>query len=225
MRILCLHEYGTNSQKTKKSLDSLIKKLPNIEFVFVDSPIRDDDNTYKWWSITRNNMLSIRKYDTVKKSLLNLQKIWNSDKYDGIFGFSQGSVLAQIFAYQIQEKIISVTHQPKFLILSNTYKISDEEFEQFYKKYLEIPTILIIGTRNFLIPIEICLSVVNYLKHPYIIFHDGGHYASSSITISWFLKKYFELIQTPNDNTKISNNKQLTLNTTLNTTPNTKHDT
>lgn len=201
MKILCVHGFRHNSEALKESMKTLIKKFSKngIEFHFYDSPIsyksndvNEINNEYKqWWSATRANILTLEKYDTIDESLKHLKERWEEDKYDGILGFSQGSVLVQIFAYQIQNKIIC-TYEPKFLILASMFAITDINHKNNYQTQLKYKTAIMAGARDTLVSMGDTLSLIKYFKNPYTIVHTGGHYVSSSSETYYMLQKFFD---------------------------------
>ena len=162
LKILCLHGFRHNSTLLKRSMESITKKLRKlgVEFDFFESPILysgDDNNDNskdfkQWWSATKETVQSQEKYDTLEQSIENLKVKWQNYKYDGIIGYSQGSVLVQIFAYMIQNKIID-TYEPKFLILSSTFPITDVRYKDLYKEKLRYPTIIMAGTNDTFVKI------------------------------------------------------------------------
>jgi predicted esterase len=173
-------------------MGSLISKLSKqlISFDFYDSPIsyqrnESDDpsvdaSSYKqWWNATRDNVLTNPEYDTATESVSNLLKKWESAEYDGILGFSQGSVLTQIFTYQIQMKIIK-TYNPKFVILSSTFPITDVKLKSYYETLLDVPTLVMYGSRDTFVTKEQTIETSKYFKNATLLEHSGGHYVSSN---------------------------------------------
>ena len=187
LKILCLHGFRHSADAINKSMAGLIKKFEKkgVEFVFYNSPIiytGDDakDCDYRqWWSATRENVLTLENFDTIEESIKNLSVKWESDNYDGILGFSQGSVLTQIFAYQIQKDIIKVT-PPKFIILASPFPITDNVYKDYYKDQLCYKIAVMTGSRDTLVDTSTSLSLLKYFKDSTTITHSGGHYVSSS---------------------------------------------
>lgn len=207
LKILCLHGFRHNSQLLKKSMEQTIKKLSrfNIEFDFFDSPIKysstDNDETTneidyrQWWSATKENVLTLERFDTAEQSINNLKEKWESNKYDGLLGFSQGSTLVQIFAYQIQNKIID-TYEPKFLVIASTFPISDVGYKKYYQSQVIYKTLIMIGSRDTLVNMEQTLSLVKYFRNPVTIVHSGGHYFSTTSETYYLFKNFLqEIIQ------------------------------
>lgn len=207
MKILCIHGFRHNSEIMKKSMQSIIKKYGkhNIEFEFYDSPIKyvqsEEDQEQQidyrqWWNATRHDVLTIKDYDTCEESLNNLKTKWLSDKYDGLLGFSQGSILAQIFAYQIQKKIIQIIpgNEPKFIILCSTFPISDTHYKTYYdvNDPLIIPTVLMIGSRDTLCSLEEINNMRKFFSNETMLIHSGGHYVGTSSETTYNLLTYLK---------------------------------
>lgn len=198
MKILCLHGLRHNKDLLERSMKSLIKAFKDVTFVFINSPfVFSDDNKeyYCWWNATRENALTIDTYDTINDSLKYIANIWNNDEFDGILGFSQGSVVAQIFCYQIQNQIIR-TYSPKFAILCSTTPITDSTLKQLYQTKLTIPICLMYGTKDTLVDKSICIDIANTLSdNPFFVEHSGGHYVSSNKEAIDGLKHFFSIIK------------------------------
>lgn len=131
--------------------------------------------------------MSLDTFDTLENSLEILLKKWNEEKYDGILGFSQGSILVQIFAFycEIKKKIhnIEISYVPKFCILSSSFIITDKnvknEIEIYSKENkIKMPMCLMYGIKDSFIKQEETLKILNYWNKNEIIEHKGGHYVS-----------------------------------------------
>lgn len=194
LKILCLHGFRHNAEILKREMNLTITKLNklNVEFDFYDSPFEYTGSNYKqWWSATKEDMLTAERYDTVRESIDNLKQKWESSKYDGLLGFSQGSVLVQIFCYQIQNKLI-VTYEPKFIVLASTFAISDINYRKYYQNQLDYKAAIMIGSHDTLLDFKSTLSLIKHFKNPYTIVHTGGHYFSESSESYYLLRKFLE---------------------------------
>lgn len=99
MKILTLRGYRHNSDLMPKSMRPMINKAKrfDIHFDFIYSPLKyeeeqTDIDYRKWWNADRETLFTPEHYNTVAESLDFIVKVWNSDNYDGIMGFSQGSL-------------------------------------------------------------------------------------------------------------------------------------
>jgi hypothetical protein len=188
-KILCLHGYRHNSARLQKSMNSMIKNFKKHDIIldFINSPIKyiepdqdNQDSLYQWWNIdSKDSVLTLDHYDTLNESIKYLTDIWNKDTYIGILGFSQGSVLVQIFCRYIEQDIIQVNNKPKFSILCSTFPISDINLKDNLSK-LKIPTLFMCGTKDTFVNNDITLKVCEYYENYTLLQHTGGHYVSSN---------------------------------------------
>ena len=182
MKILCLHGLRHNGTLLEQSMKGISKKFKNIEFVFINSKFKfeNEENLYCWWNANRENALTIDKYDLINESINYILQYWNKDIYDGILGFSQGSVVAQIFCYYVQNKIIE-TYAPKFAILCSSSEISDLNLKKLYETKLNLPICYMYGSKDPIINSETNMKLIEKLgDNVYILEHNGGHYVSSN---------------------------------------------
>jgi len=194
-------------------MDGLIIKLNqnDIKFDFFQSPINyiptkeekelktfsketENNKYYQWWSATKENIMTNEHYDTVNESLINLKNKWESSNYDGLFGFSQGSILVQLFVYQIQINKIN-TYKPKFIILAGSMLPSDISFIDYHITIKQVKAIIISGTKDTLIPLEVSMSIKNHFDDASMLLHSGGHYVSSSTEVIYPLLNILNLIK------------------------------
>lgn len=187
-RILLLHGYRQSSNKFIKSAQQLIHKAKksNIEMICIDAPfkLKENDTGYdvslgdqfKWWSFdSQKKVFDVQKYDTWKESAIFVQEIWQKlGPFDGILGFSQGSILAQIL---LRTNMLSPP--PAFVILASPIGIHDDTLI-FKEQTLEIPGLIVIGERDTLVPSQESLDILKTLPILDIVSHHGGHYIAST---------------------------------------------
>ena len=125
LKVLCLHGYKQHAKAFKNRTNALRKSLKNnVEFTYITAPIliKFDENksnnnnkiidgihydhkskvdndiieylpkSRTWWVSSDNNT----KYIGLRETLIYVINILNKCKFDGILGFSQGSILAII---------------------------------------------------------------------------------------------------------------------------------
>lgn len=209
--ILCIHGFRSNGDLLKKSVNSLVKKFSkhNINFDFVTSPIPfidiDNDNgtgtensdgeCYKqWWTTSKKRLFDEQKYDTIYESIRYIYDMYSKKKYDGILGYSQGSVLVQVILYLQQfpmlfgEKYGDIIFNFKFGILGSTFNISDDELSELYKYRLDVPILNLYGSEDTLVPYNISESFSNKCNKIMNYKHHGKHYIPTT-------KESFEIMK------------------------------
>lgn len=190
-RILCLHGFRQNGSILKKSMHQYItdcKKLQKYELEFVDSPFAyvrnegdgeiDTSSFRQWWYGTKEDVTTVTTYDTLAESVkFVLEKLQTTKDCVGIWGFSQGSVLAQIVAYRLQQAGMPL----QCLILSATFPISDAgEVKRTAELKLTCPTLLMHGAKDTFVERKRALVVCEYIANCTLVEHDGGHYVSTT---------------------------------------------
>lgn len=178
MKILCLHGLRQNKTILAKNMEKIIKKLgkKDIVFDFIDSPFDFIEKEFKqWYYASRENALTIDNYDTINESLKYIVDILNKGVYDGILGFSQGSVVCQIFLYAIENQTINVNIKPKFGLLCSTSLISDKNLVNLYKNELKTKTLILNGEKDPIISNDMTAKLAKYLNST-LHYHKGAHY-------------------------------------------------
>jgi len=215
IRILCLHGYKQNVEIFKKSIDIMNLNFIryNIVFDFLQSNILTSTSTststslYCWWSRNKDfdNFNNFDTFDTLEQSIEHLKDKWQEDKYDkydGILGFDQGGILAEIFTKRVEDGIID-TYRPSILILASIYTISTSISTPVSKinnilDQIKCFTILIHGSKDNIIPLEEVFKVCNDFDNYRLVIHHGGHFMSSTKEILYIIRptilRHFESI-------------------------------
>lgn len=111
--ILCLHGYGQNGSIMKDRMKRITREFPGITFDFVDSLFELKDpkidsklNFKQWYEVDTvlletdplkglETELSEKAIEMTEQNLKQLDEVFSKKQYDGIIGFSQGSVVAR----------------------------------------------------------------------------------------------------------------------------------
>jgi hypothetical protein len=120
LKILCLHDHGSNAQSLKQQLTVLGERLyerHSIDMVYVNAPLtcnissseidHDAAPERTWWlrdgttATTTTSSEPTSTYTGLDASLLMLQQIWASCPFWGIFAMGQGAAVASLFALSI----------------------------------------------------------------------------------------------------------------------------
>lgn len=184
IRILCLHGYRQNKELFAKSAASLANKLKKIVvFEYINSPYLIGENEIgyeagvdrrKWWSLqSKGELFEPIHYDLMNDATQYVADYYNSKQFDGILGFSQGSVVVQ---FLLLKKMI----KPKFAILIGTFPITDPDWAHIEFK-VDVPLLFCIGERDELVPEAKTRELLDKLTVPFqICKYTGGHYVPSN---------------------------------------------
>lgn len=192
IKILCLHGNRSCGDTLKKSMKNLLK-LEHIEFIFITSPIIYDNsnNNYdaiyrKWWTGDLTNIFTNPYYDTLYESIKFVHdKYIEFGPFDGILGFSQGAVLANIILYLneypefFDDKYQHINFNFKFAILCSMSIITDNSFKKILDKKIKIPILNVYGDRDELLDFNHSQSLAKYFENCINYQHDGKHHIPS----------------------------------------------
>ncbi|ARF08130.1 serine hydrolase [Catovirus CTV1] len=205
MKILCLHGFRSNGSLLYKSINSLASKLKkhNILLDFVDSktkhPESNNDIDYRqWWNTSKEGLFNEKTYDTLYESIEQIYDICSKDNYDGIIGYSQGSVMVQILLYLMiypdlfEAKYKKFKFDFKFAILASTFKITDTSLMHLYEKKLIIPVLNVYGKNDTLVPYTVSRELDNISVNCNSFCHDGKHYIPTTKNFYDFLIQWFK---------------------------------
>jgi hypothetical protein len=168
IRILCLHGYRQSVKLVENTSETLTKKCAkyNIKLEWIDAPYKITENEFgyekdvdrkKWWSFkSLGDFISPNEYDTLKESMNYVAKIYNEGKYDGILGFSQGSVL-------IQALILEEWIKPSFAILIATFSLMDPRMIKDKDISKDVRYLFCNGTNDYYVPTTWSKVIMNWI--------------------------------------------------------------
>ncbi|KAF4045027.1 Serine hydrolase (FSH1) [Phytophthora infestans] len=112
-RVLCLHGFGQDALKFRNRISSLRRALKSsFDFVFPEAPflvtsfpnstpeeqakIAEAEPTYKWWDFEIDEESGKHTYGRVDEADYLAEFVRKEGPFDGIFGFSQGGMTANL---------------------------------------------------------------------------------------------------------------------------------
>ena len=223
LRILCLHGIYNNIEVMQYQLDYYMYIFRDyIDFEIINAPFvyehvfdpvvkeKFKGPFYGWYAIDFENKRRIKVIEGIEY-LINY--INDNGPFDGLLGFSQGSILARIILKR--EEFGSLlpkltVDSPKFAILFSSVvsKLStpttkDKEFYDILTGKYEEPILFIYGEQE-ISEDTVSESIINTGNITTIV-HNGGHYVPKfvnkemSIFGNFIKDRYFELIGTNMD--------------------------
>ncbi|KAM7534496.1 hypothetical protein Aperf_G00000106534 [Anoplocephala perfoliata] len=191
LKILCIHGYRQTGLKFREKSGAFRKILKgSCEFVFIDAPLKipsiegDDDITRGWWFSKPDDSFQADEYTDFQRGfeesaefVKNVLK--TQGPFDGILGFSQGAAfvtLLQILMEYHPEEWDAPT--VKFAILFATFKSRSSVHLSLYKtdQPIKMPTLLVYGQADKVIPREMTEDLIPYYADPHnIMVHPKGH--------------------------------------------------
>ncbi|KAL0955691.1 hypothetical protein HGRIS_001915 [Hohenbuehelia grisea] len=220
-RVLVLHGYSQNASVFSKRLGALRKQCgKGVEFYFLDAPIvlqpedlegfsSNPQGTLEalgsstdpsviprgWFRVNKERTQAFGLEDT----LLHIRDLLVKEKFDGIFGFSQGACIAALLAALLERPDVyppflvdgQAPHPPfEFCIAAAGFKLTFPLGEQIFGDSYATPTLHIIGLADTIVSPERSRTLVEISQKKRVEEHDGGHFVPSKANWRRFLKEY-----------------------------------
>lgn len=221
IRILVLHGYAQSAEIFKKKM-SVIRKAcgSNVEFVFLDAPIllqpadmpqstgsvqaldsiqappeEPELQPRAWWRANREKSI----YYGVPQTMEYLRDYLKDQKFNGVFGFSQGAGMAAVLAAVLERPesypsfLIDgkAPHPPlNFCILVSGFKPMDGELGPLFTTPLTTPSLHVLGRNDAIVSLERGKTLVDACQNPRLEEHEGGHFVPSKASWRNFFKEY-----------------------------------
>ncbi|KAJ1933601.1 hypothetical protein FBU59_005976, partial [Linderina macrospora] len=175
LRVLCLHGYEQDATVFRVKIKHLVSEMAgHVDFVFATAPnilrpfdYSGMDSLAQQSLIQSGNTISrVRRgwYTQLSATPEIVQGLENSIAYlqgmleelgpfDGIFGFSQGALMAAVMCSLIENNVYT-GHPPfKFGVFASGYKLNDEKWSWVYDKPLKTPSLHVYGVVDSMIHI------------------------------------------------------------------------
>lgn len=225
-KILLLHGYSQNANIFSKRMAAVRKSMAkdNVEFVFVDAPIvlqpadipsnwgvplealgapeaaaADEDPSLTprgWWRANPDRSIMTG----IEESIALLRDMLSRDRYEGVFGFSQGAAMAAIISALLEKPDL----HPPFLIDGKpphpplTYCVAVSGFrpssplcDALFTPSYNTPTLHILGKGDVIVVEERSQGLIDVSANKRVLVHDGGHFVPLKASWRSFFKEYF----------------------------------
>ncbi len=172
LRILCLHGYHGSAGVLRAQMRAWTEGVePLVELVHVDAPSLAQGD-HGWWHAARPHHRGwARTRDW-------LQALCARERFDGVFGFSQGAALAAIVAGMCALSF-------RFAILVGGFMSSDEDHAPCYQhlRDAEVPSLHIIGRADGVVASPASHQLASCFRAPVVLEHEGGHVVAATPAI------------------------------------------
>jgi pimeloyl-ACP methyl ester carboxylesterase len=163
-RILCLHGYHGSAAILRRQMSPVAAGLPaDVELVYVDAPSLASGD-FGWWHE------GFRGWDSTRDWMIELVGV---QRYDGVFGFSQGAALAGLMAALCDIEPAPVSFG--LAIMVGGFTSTSQQHAQLFTHKLQVPSLHIMGRRDAIIPMPDSQLLAERFAHPVLVEHDGGH--------------------------------------------------
>ncbi|KAL4079240.1 serine hydrolase FSH [Scleroderma citrinum] len=220
-----LSRYSQNASIFSKRLGALRKALDkDIELVFLDGPIvlqpidLDGDSSNASLSALGASEAAVTSSDPtlvprawwkanpertvargLEESLVVLRDVLQRDRYDGVFGFSQGAAMAALLAALLEKP---ETYPPflidgnpphprfQFCVAVSGFKVSDPISNKIFGDSYETPTLHVIGNTDVVVVEERSRALLKVSTNARVEEHAGGHFVPSQTRWRSFWREY-----------------------------------
>ncbi|CAL5226171.1 g8998 [Coccomyxa viridis] len=192
LRVLALHGFRTSGEIFAQQMDisRLSEKLKDlIDIVYVDAPhlssgelpadlpaaLVNGRPTYEWWNAQRGESGKVVRYDGFDESLTFIKDyIALHGPFDGLWAFSQGTILASLLLAMQQKGLILQEHPPlKFIVCIGGVIPAPAVTSDLLSAPIPVPSLHIVGDRDYIR--EYSLKLAELFQKPVIITHRRGH--------------------------------------------------
>lgn len=224
-KVLMLHGHSQNASIFSKRLGALRKSMgKGIEMVFIDGPIillpvdfngassaaslaalgaseanttsSDPSTTPRaWWKTNPEKTIA----HGLEESILLLRDILQRDRYDGVFGFSQGAAMAALLAALLERPHLyppflvdgEAPHPPfKFCVAVSGFKAPGSLSAEIFGTSYSTPTLHVLGRNDVIVIEERSKGLLDLSQNKRLEEHDGGHFVPSKANWREFMRNY-----------------------------------
>ncbi|KAI0317406.1 serine hydrolase FSH [Amylostereum chailletii] len=148
-----------------------------------------------WWKANKERTSS----DGMEGTLDYLKGVLQGQRFEGVFGFSQGAAMAAMLAALLERPHIhppflvdgEAPHPPfKFCISASGFKPVGAFAEKLFTESFNTPTLHVIGKNDVLVVPERSQTLVEVSANARVEEHDGGHFVPSKANWRQFFKAY-----------------------------------
>jgi hypothetical protein len=164
MRILCLHGYHGSAAVLRSQIAPVAAGLPsNVELIFVDAPSLASGD-FGWWHD------GFRGWERTRKWAIDL---FAAQRFDGVFGFSQGAALAGLLAGLSDNEATPIAFDLAMMV--GGFTSTSPQHADFLTHKLTVPSLHVMGRRDGIVSLRDSQLLAQRFLDPVIIEHAGGH--------------------------------------------------
>jgi hypothetical protein len=164
IRILCLHGYHGSASILRRQIAPVAAAVPSdVELVFVDAPSLASGD-FGWWHD------GFRGWERTRDWIIDL---FATQRFDGVFGFSQGAALTGLLAGLRDTDAASVSFD--LAIMVGGFTSTAPQHANLFTHKLRVPSLHVMGRRDGIVPMPDSQLLAERFAEPVILEHDGGH--------------------------------------------------
>lgn len=228
MKVLVLHGYSQNGIVFSKRIGALRKECKGVEFVFADAPhvlkpadfvwnqeradeggpsaevqaneaVEEDPSLTPraWWKPNPERTLAIG----IQESVASLKELLQQNRFDGVFGFSQGASFAAVLSALLEKPHVhpqflvngEPVHPPfKFCLAVAGFKLQDPFCDPLWEGGYSTPTLHVVGQTDVVVSEARSRTLAEVSNNFRLEEHLGGHFVPSKGPWRKFLAAYLK---------------------------------
>lgn len=145
----------------------------DAELIFVDAPSLSRGD-YGWWHD------GFRGWERTRDWVLDLAA---RDRFDGVFGFSQGAALTGLLA-ALQQSDPKTALRFLFAVMVGGFASHEPQHAALFERVITLPSLHVMGTSDGSVPMQDSLRLADRFEDPVIVQHPNGHVIPSAATIT-----------------------------------------
>jgi predicted esterase len=192
LRILCLHGYHGSADILRGQMTALVAGLPPLaDFICVDAPSLANGD-FGWWhavddgpqnAADRGTPLRTVRYQGWPTTRDWIISLFDRERFDGVFGFSQGAALAALLVGMRSPTGTASQRHPlsfDFAMLVGGFTSNDPSHAGLYDpESFDLPSLHVIGRSDTVVPSPSSCALASRFKNPVVVQHEGGHVVAS----------------------------------------------
>ncbi|CAK5278161.1 unnamed protein product [Mycena citricolor] len=145
------------------------------------------------WNASKNEA------EGLAESLVMIRDLLKSQRFDGVFGFSQGAGMAGLLSAMLERpesyQPFLIDGQPphppfKFCVAVSGFRLNGAIGDSVFATTYKTPTLHVIGKTDIIVVEERSRKLVDLNESPRVEEHDGGHFVPSKGNWRKFLAAY-----------------------------------
>lgn len=173
-RILALHGYHGSAAILRRQIAPLLAALPpDTDLVFIDAPSLSRGD-HGWWHD------GFRGWEHTRDAVLDLAA---QERFDGVFGFSQGAALAGLLA-ALQHSDPTNALRFEFAVMVGGFTSHEPQHAALFERKITLPSLHVMGASDGIVPMKDSRLLAERFDNPVIVQHPGGHVIPAEAAIT-----------------------------------------
>ncbi|PPQ67957.1 hypothetical protein CVT26_005837 [Gymnopilus dilepis] len=230
-RVLVLHGYSQNANILSKRLGALRKESKDIDYVFINAPhvlqpadlfsspqsldseapasVAETQSNPEtalrgWWTANRDKDKTVMS--GLRESILLVRDVLKEQRFDGVFGFSQGAAFAGLLAALLERPHLypdflingKAPHPPfQFCVAVSGFRVKDPSINHVFEPSYSTPTLHVLGKTDVVVVEERSRQLIEVSANARVEEHEGvsvasGHFVPSKGNWRKFMVNYMK---------------------------------